>query len=345
MSELIKGPRLSLLGMKNNIVLLCSIVSLVAYNGFAQVKEPRHSRTKQIEEVETPDDLADTDLTIVSYHVVETIKKSMGSSITSYDVTSLSMINSNDLGPNNTRIITPKYVRSKSIKKAAGATNATEAAPIPFKALSPKEQAAKEEEAKIEAAITEVVKEEIIKAETAKKEAAITAAKEEEAKIQEAKIEATIKAANVATAKAEAEKIEATKTVAVKTELAKPKTPAAAAPTKAAPKMVAIPASEPAKVTPKKKENYVTIDIVNTYERVLEKGYKSVDMLTKVADRHFLNNELEAAAKWYNQLFELTKELDAVHYYRYAKSLEAINELDKSNEMMAIFRVKNQQER
>lgn len=330
--------------MKNNIVLLCSIVSLVAYNGFAQAKEPRHSRSKQIEEVETPDDLADTDLTIVSYHVVETIKKSMGSSITSYDVTSLSMINSNDLGPNNTRIITPKYVRSKSIKKTTASTTATES-PVPFKALSPKEQAAKEEEAKIEAAITEVVKEEIIKAETAKKEAAITAAKVEEAKIEEAKVEATLKAANLETAKAEAAKIEGPKTVAAKTEPAKSKAPANATPTKAAAKMVAIPASEPAKATPKKKENYVTIDIVNTYERVLEKGYKSVDMLTKVADRHFLNNELEAAAKWYNQLFELTKELDAVHYYRYAKSLEAVNELDKSNEMMAIFRVKNQQER
>jgi hypothetical protein len=324
------------LGIKNNIILLSTLVSLLTYSGFAQVKEARHSRSKQIEEVETPDNLADTDLTIVSYHVVETIKKSMGSSITSYDVSSLSMINSNDLGPNNTRIITPKYVRTKTLTKTQGTTTTAEAVPTPFKTLSPKEQAAKEEEGKIEAAITEVVKEEIIKAEAAKKEAATIATKEEETKKEAAKIES----AKIETAKIEAAKIEAAKTV-----IANPKTPTTAVPTKATPKMVAIPASEPAKVTPKKKENFVTIDIVNTYERVLEKGYKSVDMLMKVADRHFLNNELEQAAKWYNQLFELTKDLDAVHYYRYAKSLEAINELEKSNEMMAIFRVKNQQER
>ena len=327
-------------------MLLCTVVSLLTFNGFAQQKEPRHIRTKQVEEVETPDDLEDTDLTIVSYHVVETIKKSMGSSITTYDVSSLSMINSNDLGPNNTRIITPKYVRTKSLKKAPGANPLVEALQAPTKVLTAKEQAAKEEEAKIEAAITEVVKEQILKAETAKKEAAKADAAKKEAALANAKAE---EAAKIETAKIEAAKVEVAKAEPTKTEVTIMATPTTVAPTKAAPKMVAIPASktasEPAKVVPKKKENYVTIDIVNTYERVLEKGYKSVDMLMKVADRHFLNNELDQAAKWYNQLFELTKDLDAVHYYRYAKSLEAINELDKSNEMMAIFRQKNQQER
>lgn len=326
--------------------MLCTAVSLLTFNSFAQEKEPRHIRTKQVEEVETPDDLEDTDLTIVSYHVVETIKKSMGSSITTYDVSSLSMINSNDLGPNNTRIITPKYVRTKSLKKVPSTNPLVDALPAPTKVLTAKEQAAKEEEAKIEAAITEVVKEQILKAETAKKEAARADAAKKEAAQATAKAE---EAAKLETAKIEAAKVEVAKAEPTKTEVTITAKPTTVAPTKAAPKMVAIPASktasEPAKVAPKKKENYVTIDIVNTYERVLEKGYKSVDMLTKVADRHFLNNELDQAAKWYNQLFELTKDLDAVHYYRYAKSLEAINELDKSNEMMAIFRQKNQQER
>lgn len=340
------------MGTKNNIILLSTLVSLLTLSGFAQEKEIRHSRSKQVKEIETADDIADTDLTIVSYHVVETIKKPMGSSITSYDVSSLSMINSNDLGPNNTRIITPKYVRTKTVKKTLETAASTEAVTKPLKPLSPKEQAAKEEEAKIEAAITEVVKEEIIKAETANKEAALKAAREEEAKAvaikeaEAAKAQATkAEAIKIETAKRDAAKIEASKMEVAKTEAAVPKTPAIATPSKTTPKMVAIPASEVVKVTPKKKENYVTIDIVNTYERVLEKGFKSIDMLTKVADRHFLNGELEQAAKWYNQLFDLTKDLDAVHYYRYAKALEAINELDKSAEMMAIFRVKNQQER
>jgi N-acetylmuramoyl-L-alanine amidase len=328
------------LGLKNNILLLCSVVSLLTFSGFAQEKESRHIRSKQVEEVETPDDLADSDLTIVSYHVVETIKKAMGSSITTYDVTSLSMINSNDLGPNNTRIITPKYVRTKSLKKAASPNAVGDAVPVPTKTLTAKEQAAKEEEAKIEAAITEVVKEEILKAEVAKKEAAkAEAVKEEAAKAEAAQKEATLAAEKAA----EAAKVATAKVALTPTERATTE------PTAANPKMVAIPASktgsEPAKVAPKKKENYVTIDIVNTYERVLEKGYKSVDMLMKVADRHFLNNELDQAAKWYNQLFELSKDQDAVHYYRYAKALEAINELEKSNEMMAVFRIKNQQER
>jgi len=35
-------------------------------------------------------------------------------------------------------------------------------------------------------------------------------------------------------------------------------------------------------------KDHVSIDVVSTYERIMDKGYKSVDMLIKVADRHFL---------------------------------------------------------
>jgi len=306
----------------------------------------------------------------------------MGSSITTYDVSSLSMINSNDLGPNNTRIITPKYIRTKARKKETS----TEVSATPAVALSPKEQAAKEEKDKIEAAITEVVKEEIIKAEKAKaaeakaeKEAAEKAAAE---KALAAKVAAERALAAREKAMAEREKAEAAKAEKLKTEAAKVAVSKAASPkveatkvdvsksiaaneetSKALPfkvvatkteatattnskttdaKMVPITGSESTKVVPKKKETYVNIDIVTTYERVLEKGYKSADMLKKVADRHFLNNELEQSAKWYDQLYELkTEDLDPVFYYRYSKSLEAVNQLEKSKEMMAIFLAKN----
>src|SRR6476661_6209111 len=72
------------------------------------------------------------------------------------------------------------------------------------------------------------------------------------------------------------------------------------------------PAAAPAKET-------VSIDVVSTYERVMDKGYKSAEMLRKAGDRHFFNGDLTSAAKWYTELFNITTDLDAIYYYRYGQ--------------------------
>jgi hypothetical protein len=95
-------------------------------------------------------------------------------------------------------------------------------------------------------------------------------------------------------------------------------------------------------IAPKKRARpFVTIDVVGTYERVMDKGYRSVDMLTKVADRHFFDGNLILAAKWYSELFENKTDLGAVYYYRYAQSLLGVGETVKGNEMMKIFETKS----
>jgi hypothetical protein len=84
-----------------------------------------------------------------------------------------------------------------------------------------------------------------------------------------------------------------------------------------------------------------SIDPVKTYERLGEKGYKlSLDQLVKVANNCYFNGELEKAAKFYNELFLLTQDLDVEFYFRYAKSLKSINEYAKADEMMKIFNKK-----
>ncbi|MGC4039797.1 MAG: hypothetical protein QM710_03105 [Flavobacterium sp.] len=93
--------------------------------------------------------------------------------------------------------------------------------------------------------------------------------------------------------------------------------------------------------TTERKRQFADIDVIATYERVMDKGYKSVAMMTKVADRHFFEGDLVLAAKWYNELFSNTTDLEAVYYYRYAESLKATNQLDKAKEMMKIFESKS----
>lgn len=177
-------------------------------------------------------------LVIEGYYVEETINMAFGKRVTKYEVSKLSMVNTYDLGPNNTRTVTPIY-RKPKVK-----TNEIEA-------LKSKE----------------VVD----------------------------NINTTIKPVTV--------------------------------------EMVAQSKPE----SPK----YVVVDVVNTYAKVLDKGYKSSDMLIKVADRSYFDGDLVLAAKYYSQLFAMTKNLGTMYYYRYAQALKAINEPQKADEMMKIFESRN----
>ena len=91
----------------------------------------------------------------------------------------------------------------------------------------------------------------------------------------------------------------------------------------------------------KKYDNYAYVDAIKTYERVAEKGYKSVDMFKKLGNAYYFNAELDKAAKWYGELFAMnTPDLEPEYYYRYAQSLRAIGQNDKANEMLELFNQK-----
>jgi outer membrane protein OmpA-like peptidoglycan-associated protein len=85
----------------------------------------------------------------------------------------------------------------------------------------------------------------------------------------------------------------------------------------------------------KKYEKYAYIDAIKTYERIAEKGYQSPDMFQKLGNAYFFNSELDKAAKWYDQLFALTTNVDPV--YRYAYCLRSIGDNDKANEMLKLY--------
>lgn len=221
--------------MKKYALFFIVTANAISINCFAQTGNNTSSTVKpENTEPAAKKMTNDNDLAVVSYHVEERINVTLGSNITTYNVSNISLVNTNDLGGNNVRIVTPKYGKPK----------------------------------------TETVSNEPPKV----------------------------------------------------TVAAKPKT------------------AKPAKVETAAvdvKERSVNIDIANTYERVLDKGYKSIDMLKSVGNSRFFDGDLVTAAKWYSQLFTMTTDLEAVYFYRYAESLKAIGELEKSKAMMAIFESKN----
>jgi len=92
---------------------------------------------------------------------------------------------------------------------------------------------------------------------------------------------------------------------------------------------------------PAQSKKSINVDILSTYANVLDKGYKSADMLKKVADKYYFENDFEAAAKCYLQLFNVEENSEPVFYLRCAKSLKAINQPEKAEEMIKLFESKN----
>ncbi|UQD57113.1 tetratricopeptide repeat protein [Flavobacterium sp. K5-23] len=86
-----------------------------------------------------------------------------------------------------------------------------------------------------------------------------------------------------------------------------------------------------------KQTNYTNFEAIKTYERVAEKGYKSIDIFRKLGDSHYFNGDMTKAAKWYGELFIMTTNLESVYYYRYSDALKQTGNNDKSKEMFEKF--------
>ncbi|MFL9830279.1 OmpA family protein [Flavobacterium sp. ST-87] len=91
----------------------------------------------------------------------------------------------------------------------------------------------------------------------------------------------------------------------------------------------------------KEYDRFAYIDAIKTYERMYERGYKSPDMLLKLANAYYFNGDLENAAKYYKELYAAGTIVKPEFYYRFAQSLKSIKEYEKADEMMARFNKEN----
>ena len=87
-------------------------------------------------------------------------------------------------------------------------------------------------------------------------------------------------------------------------------------------------------ITDKISDKYAYIDVIKTYERIADKGYRSVDLYKKLGDSYYSNADFEKAAKWYCELFAISIDLEPEYYYQYAKSLLFIGQNDSANEIL-----------
>ena len=94
-------------------------------------------------------------------------------------------------------------------------------------------------------------------------------------------------------------------------------------------------------VTDKISDKYAYIDVIKTYERIAEKGYKSVDLFKKLGDSYYSNADFNKAAKWYCELFDTSNDLETEYYYKYAKCLLSIGQVDNANQILEKLKQKS----
>ena len=91
----------------------------------------------------------------------------------------------------------------------------------------------------------------------------------------------------------------------------------------------------------KKYSSYAYIDAIQTYERLAEKGYQSVEMFEKLGNAYYFNSDFEKAAQSYEKLYQLQSELAPEYFYRYAQSLKATGKEKEAATILAKFENKS----
>lgn len=91
----------------------------------------------------------------------------------------------------------------------------------------------------------------------------------------------------------------------------------------------------------KKYNSYAYIDAIQTYERLAEKGYQSVEMFEKLGNAYYFNSDFEKAVQSYEKLYQLQSELAPEYFYRYAQSLKATGKEKEAASVLAKFESKS----
>ncbi len=88
-------------------------------------------------------------------------------------------------------------------------------------------------------------------------------------------------------------------------------------------------------------DKFAYIDAIESFERIANKGYKSVEIFQKLGNAYYFNADFINAEKWYSELFKLSDDVDREYYYRYAQALKSVGNYTKSDSYMQKFASKS----
>lgn len=319
--------------MKNQILISVIITSSFSFNNWAQASLLNE---KKIEKLQTNSSISNDKSNAPTkkakyYHVEETVQMKFGGHKTVYNVTDLKLIQFFDLAPNSTRTITPVFEENEQLAKTSIKSvglNKTENSTKLLIPNTPRKVDLNNLDQENKEAVTPLVvvpKEQFD--ETTLKLNALN------------KIENSVKSPSTNIS----QKVDINN---LDQENKKTETPLVPAP-KEKLNQTAITLNTLNKIEnsnklsisdkPKKVDTSAFVDIIKTYERVVEKGYEPIEILKKLADSYFFNNELEKSEKYYGKLFKKTTDLEPEYYYRYSAALRSKGQIEMADQYLKKF--------
>ncbi|WP_310556424.1 OmpA family protein [Flavobacterium sp.] len=79
------------------------------------------------------------------------------------------------------------------------------------------------------------------------------------------------------------------------------------------------------------------VDAIKTYERIANKGYKSVDLFQKLGNSYYFNAKLKEANVWYKELFAMNEKVEPEYYYRYSQTLKSVEDYTNADKYLEKF--------
>ncbi|MBP0905120.1 OmpA family protein [Mariniflexile gromovii] len=90
-----------------------------------------------------------------------------------------------------------------------------------------------------------------------------------------------------------------------------------------------------------KYDKYDYIDARKIYLKVVDNGYRSAEIYRKLGDTYYFNSEYSGAAKWYYNLTkEFPDEAQPTDYFRAAKCLKTMGQIEEYERLMGIYKSK-----
>lgn len=89
----------------------------------------------------------------------------------------------------------------------------------------------------------------------------------------------------------------------------------------------------------KKETKTVNVSPLETYERMVEKGVKSIDIFKSLGDSYFFKNEYVKAIKYYEALFKMTHDLEPEYYFRYSNALKNMGQIASSEGLLEKYKL------
>ncbi len=85
----------------------------------------------------------------------------------------------------------------------------------------------------------------------------------------------------------------------------------------------------------KKYSNLAFMDAQKLYLKIVENGNETQEILQKLADTYYFNDDLQESNVWYSKLFEkYSDSIEPEYYFRHAQSLKSVSKYDEANALL-----------